>query len=315
MSESYFHTRLKNFELPLTRAAYSDRTAWLMCEMSALAYLPFEVKGTIEDAVLEKKYQPPEKTSLSEYLQKAGFELVETFNLNETQAFLAKRESDKTAVLAFRGTEANKWKDVKTDIKAWTKNSDDGTKIHSGFADAFNHVKFAVDSAISNSCQGYSLYITGHSLGGALAIIAAKELEKTTTKIAACYTFGSPRVGNEEFNEKIKAPVYRVVNAADGVPLVPPSKWMAGVFIFVLRSDYLKNNFSGYTHYGDMRYLTACNSSMSNLKLLENPGFLDRFFKRWRRAMRKGWLIFGKDHGIAQYRKKLRHYAEQRNLS
>ena len=56
---------------------------------------------------------------------------------------------------------------------------------------------------------------------GALAIIAAKRLERDT--LAACYTFGSPRVGNLEFAEEIRAPIYRVVDAADGVPRVPPS--------------------------------------------------------------------------------------------
>ena len=365
MANNYFKNPIKGFELPITRAAYSDRTAWIMAEMSAIAYIRFEgeeilqeqiyaitksikraykikslftkkkgesvlkkitelenkLKKYIDEKTLEKKFQPPAKTSLEKYLEEAKFKLIETFNLNDTQAFLASREDDKTAVLAFRGTEASQWGDVKTDIKAWTKNSADGTKIHTGFADAFEPVEEGIKTAVLNSCKEHSLYITGHSLGGALAIIATEKLEKTGVKIAACYTFGSPRVGNQEFGEKIKAPVYRLVNAADGVPRIPPSGEVMRLIIFILGftrvlkpfAHLLQKKFSGYKHYGDMRYLTACNSEMSNLKLLENPGWIDRsrrFFRRW---MTHNLFISGKDHGIDHYRNKLHHYAEQRN--
>ena len=336
MANNYFQNPIKNFELPITRAAYSDRTAWIMAEMSAIAYIRFEdeeslqkqiyaitksikraykinylftkkngkpvlkkitelenkLKKYINKKILKKKFQHPAKISLKKYLKKAGFKLIEIFNLNDTQAFLASREDDKTAVLAFRGTEANQWGDVKTDIKAWTKNSADGIKVHAGFADAFNYVEAEIKTAVLKSCKKHSLYITGHSLGGALAIIAAEKLEKTGVKIAACYTFGSPRVGNQELGEKIKAPVYRLVNAADGVPRIL---------------------LIGYKHYGDMRYLTACNSEMSNLKLLENPNLLDgglRFVLRW---IKHCPSISGKDHRIDDYRNKLHHYAKQRN--
>ena len=74
---------------PIKRAAYSDRTAWLMAGMSQISYLMFENS----DAEL--------KTALLE----ASFELVRFFNCDGTQSFLAKRENDKIAVLAFRGTQ------------------------------------------------------------------------------------------------------------------------------------------------------------------------------------------------------------------
>ena len=174
MANNYFKNPIKGFELPLTRAAYSDRTAWIMAEMSAIAYIRFEGENTLQERIdaitknikraykikslftkkksesvlkkitelesklkeyidektLERKFQPPAEISLKKYLEQVRFKLIKTFNLNDTQAFLASREDDKTAVLAFRGTEASQWEDVKTDIKAWTKNSADGTKIH-----------------------------------------------------------------------------------------------------------------------------------------------------------------------------------------
>ena len=295
-----FKTDTLAFELPLTRAAYSDRTAWLMAEMSALAYEKFEgelsLKQEINNITPETKFVGEAQINLNRRLESANFSLVRTFNLDDTQAFLATRTKDKIAILAFRGTEANKWKDVQTDIKIWTKKSSDGTKVHSGFATAYSVVESAVRDAVSHHCGGYALYITGHSLGGALAVIAAKELEeKANTTIAACYTFGSPRVGNEELGEKIKAPVYRVVNAADGVPRVPLM------------------SIGSYIHFGDLRYLTACSVNMNDLKLLENPSLPKRVVRLWRRWLAHGPIISGKDHGIDHYRNKLRHYAKQRN--
>ena len=75
------------------------------------------------------------------------------------------------------------------------------------------------------------IYSTGHSLGGALALIASAALGGTSglgDRIAAVYTFGAPRVGQSNFLEIIvKAPHYRVINSGDVVPLVPPN-WLLG---------------------------------------------------------------------------------------
>ena len=62
-------------------------------------------------------------------------------------------------------------------------------------------------------------YITGHSLGGALAQIAAAALDRDN--LAACYTFGSPRVGTAGFDEQVKCPHYRVINNWDLIPGLP----------------------------------------------------------------------------------------------
>lgn len=55
-------------------------------------------------------------------------------------------------------------------------------------------------------------------------------------EIAACYTFGSPRVGDRSFDGYVKPPHYRVVNPFDAVPLVP-------------------FRFMRYSHGGDPRYI------------------------------------------------------------
>jgi len=66
--------------------------------------------------------------------------------------------------------------------------------------------------------------------------------------IAACYTFGSPRVGTSKFDRLVKCPHYRVVNSWDLVPGVPPP-W-----------------FNGYCHTGDPRLLTPRSAGQEALR-------------------------------------------------
>jgi alpha-beta hydrolase superfamily lysophospholipase len=67
------------------------------------------------------------------------------------------------------------------------------------------------------------LFLTGHSLGGALATLAASRWPAR-----ACYTFGAPRVGDGAFARTLRAPLYRVVNGQDVVPRVPPASDLLG---------------------------------------------------------------------------------------
>ncbi|CAJ0596871.1 unnamed protein product [Cylicocyclus nassatus] len=77
----------------------------------------------------------------------------------------------------------------------------------------------------------YEIWITGHSLGGALASLAASYLvEKRfapSSKIKLM-TFGQPRTGDEEFADRFNKTIdyaFRVIHANDGVPHVPPEKF------------------------------------------------------------------------------------------
>ena len=322
---------------PIARAAYSDRTAWLMAEMSRLAYEKFEGDAALFDdlasrlaplqdhdrikrevATFVKDYLAAKGSGLeilNASLAQAGFELVATFNNGGTQAFLAKREADRAAVLAFRGTEKEA-EDIKTDLNARFYRRG-GVKVHDGFRQAFAYVEPMIKGKV-DTLSGYKLYITGHSLGGALALVAARVL--STDNVAACYTFGSPKVGNSELGDDIKIPIYRVVNAADLVPRVPPT-WLIEFFIFLVGwfpVPYIRGwlvrfleNFRGYSHHGDMRYLTAGKDDFSDLRLISNPELPERV--RWLLQRLSMDLKAGfSDHSIAGYCAKLETYALKR---
>jgi len=264
-----FHAEKELLSPPLNRVAYSDRTAWIMAVLAKLVYIPFEES---EDEYARLKYN----------LESGGFELINTFSKGSTQAMLVKNES--FAVLAFRGTEPKKIGDVITDIRVYKDSTKEG-KVHAGFQEAYEAVAAEIENSLIK--DEWPLYITGHSLGAALATVATQNLELKLKKlmISACYTFGSPRVGNRQYEKNIKAPFYRLVNSTDVVTLMPSI---------------------GYTHVGDARFLSR-------------SGDLYRTIPFFRRGWEMLLTLFAPlrwvaCHSMDQYCQKLEDYAAQRNI-
>ena len=56
-----------------------------------------------------------------------------------------------------------------------------------------------------------------------------------STQLAGCYTFGAPRVGDDGRLGCFKTPIYRIVNATDPVPIVPPSGSFISAFKHLFR--------------------------------------------------------------------------------
>jgi predicted lipase len=185
-------------EVPTTRAAYSDRVAWLMANFSKMAY---------DDA-----------RRVQDGLGRIGYRYLRFIPRQGTECFLG--EGPELAVLSFRGTEPTRLKDILTDLDCDFNKDDRGTVLHDGFLKAYNAVKEEILATLERLTK--PLYVTGHSLGGALASIAAYSLESQGRPVAACYTYGSPRVGDGNFARTLeKTPVYRLVNSTDVVPRVP----------------------------------------------------------------------------------------------
>lgn len=339
-------------KVPSYRQAYSDRTAFVMACMSELAYIRFNplLRGisldylmkkmsTLEGSINLKKVESigiknklknvldlvsydheQEKEGLIQELGSIKYKLIETFDSDGTQAILV--ANDEHAVLAFRGTEATSIKDIKSDAKATTKGDDSGGKIHSGFEEAYQKVAFDIEKALDTKpVKDKSLFITGHSLGGALATIAAKKITHRAGN-AACYTYGSPRVGDKEWIANIKTPMYRLVNAADCVTMLPPSTvvinsigWVFG-FLPIIGKPFrawVLSNFDGYLHGGDMKYLTNCAAgNYKEVKLLYAVSWIYRM--KAFIVKKLPWKKMLSDHSISVYRKKLLIIAKQRNL-
>ena len=275
-ARAYFRESSQLLSPPVTRAAYSDRMAWILASMSQVAYDQFDIDVEARELFVAK-------------LEGGGFKLIKTFNSKETdtQAFLA--VSDDFAVLAFRGTEVAKKVDIETDAIAVKMSTLQG-EVHKGFAKAYASIEPDIEAQIK-VLQDIPLYITGHSLGAALATVCTQRLEHTPEfqeRIAACYTYGSPRVGDSHFDMDFKSPIYRVVNTTDIVTVVP---------LLAM----------GYVHVGDVRYLGRQPGDMKR-----GIPILRRIFYFLITLLRLFGPLVG-DHAISEYRRKLEAIAQKRN--
>lgn len=111
--------------------------------------------------------------------------------------------------------------DLKTDGLFLFKAAKVGGRVHSGFAAAFAQVSDRLDAILARRTRKQRLWLTGHSLGGALATLAAAHIGSEA--IDGLYTFGSPRVGDAAFTAVLPSRSHiRFVHRDDWVPQIPP---------------------------------------------------------------------------------------------
>ncbi len=191
-------------------------------ECARLAYIKAELGGS-------------ELAKLTAALAAVGFVRPAIFSDAATGArgYGAVRDDGK-ALLAFRGTQIDQIKDMLTDIAAvptpWTEA---GGNVHYGFARAMRSVVDQVRRWMQlESIQPAQLLVCGHSLGAALATLAASAFRP-----GMMVTIGSPRVGDAAFAQGIQPTLaVRIVDCSDVVAHLPPEG-------------------PHYTHVGDLWYI------------------------------------------------------------
>ena len=273
--------------VPTLRAAYSDRTSALMALFCELAHDTFVADQVLTDHA-PTATGVVARNELKRRLEAGGLRLVQVFN--KDQAFLAVREGY-FAVLAFRGTKGKELLDIDLNLRLVPLPGVPGVRVHCGFLDVFSRCKSEIEAAVNENVPSkLGLYITGHSLGGALAQLASSALNRDN--LAACYTFGSPRVGTGGFDEQVKCPHYRVINNWDLVPGLPLAL------------------FRGYRHNGDPRLLTPKTSFA--LRRDRYASSLYNIAAIVLVTLRTRKLLINDDHMIWNYRKRLEEIAAAR---
>lgn len=224
---------------------FSAINGWWLAEMSRLIYL----RGG-------RNCSGHEQTVRNRFLHRAGLEESWYYNGRYIQCAIIRSlpgRGEPFSVLVFRGTRrgvSNCLFLLNLLMAEWSS----GGKVHGGFKrvllNAWEHIHPELEAVSS------PIFYTGHSLGGALAVLAA-----TLAEPAAVYTFGCPRFANSEFVAKTKhLRIHRVVNPTDIVACIPP---LPGV-LHVGEPHLLK----------DVKPSGLLSSSSSSLSMWEAPAFL-----------------------------------------
>jgi hypothetical protein len=154
-----------------------------------------------------------------------------------------------------------------------------GGRVHSGFLKALDEAWPSIRSHVNrNSLGNRNLWLTGHSLGGAIAKLAGQRLFEENCPPSGIYTFGAPKVGDEAFAIAFQPPLFRVENRHEIVPFLPISKWLSEMM-----SEFLKEveltSLSGFLTNEDFRAVGVCKWIKTDGTIV-NPSFIDEF-QRW----------------------------------
>ncbi|WP_020567558.1 lipase family protein [Neolewinella persica] len=142
----------------------------------------------------------------------------------DTQSFVVAK--DNHIVVCFRGTGSGQ--DWIVDAKLLKTSSIDGKgRVHRGFKSALDSVWDRIAMTLSTFDDNKKVYFTGHSLGAALAQLAAyRQAISGPNKVGGVYVYGSPRVGNRDYKAAydglLQDKTFLHINNTDLVPQVPP---------------------------------------------------------------------------------------------
>ncbi|KGP74086.1 lipase family protein [Pontibacillus yanchengensis] len=228
---------------------YHKQLALFLLKMCELSYVQFKQGG---DFTIPK-----------------GFKLVKSFKAHTLQSeewFGFIIESEHSVVIAFRGT--NTEPDWIADALVFQHPypyADKGGLVHNGFLSIYESCRDDIFQAYQHISPHKELYITGHSLGGALATLHALDAKRNApfAKVVM-YNYASPRVGNEEFTKAYSFSVplsIRFANMHDLVTQLPPTiiycpftkqLWhyshIRSPIEFSLQTDTIKGNHSLTTY-------------------------------------------------------------------
>ena len=203
-SQDYFSLRNQPQVQPEPKAEYSPANALLLAELSRWVY-----NADKEDI----RTHPAEIPHHNPYLHIAKLEEVQLFALDSAQASIVRTLDKSCHILVFRGT--SKMQDWMANLSASAKRWGTQGMVHQGFMESFTPLWEQLEPVLKKIDT--PILYTGHSLGAAHATLAASLLPPTVL-----YTYGSPRVGDEEFASRLKdVQAFRIVNGQDIVPALP----------------------------------------------------------------------------------------------
>lgn len=145
-----------------------------------------------------------------------------TLPMSATRAIAAQR--DGATIIAFAGTDPLNLLNWVSDLYLGHPKAD----VHEGFLDAAASVWPKIVGLVQDANErGRRLFLTGHSLGAAIAVVVAdRAAREKGLQSAEIFVYGAPRVGRAEFVKRYRfgSTTYRFVHGRDIVPTVPPTE-------------------------------------------------------------------------------------------
>ncbi|HPT57178.1 MAG TPA: lipase family protein [Casimicrobium sp.] len=203
-------------------------------------------------------------------------------------------------IVAIRGTDPTLVGDIFTDaLIGFGVPGPTGSTVHTGFSRTWRSLQNQIDRRLPpNSLVGTSVHCIGHSLGGALATLAADHLSARGAHVKL-YTFGCPRVGMIDFTTALTKRVgadnmFRVYHPADPVPMMPVFPFThapAGQIGYALACGS-NERFRGEAHKMKTSYIPGV-SNMSYAALARNGAqtLSDRQIESWLKKVKAGGWI------------------------
>jgi hypothetical protein len=204
--------------------------------MSKFSEIPWQVARTL--AEISKVTYDDDEDQISA-IKKLGATAVRPITKGLSHGIVA--SDDKVVVIGFRGTKVAA--DWLTNTAIVGRHVGDG-KIHRGFFQVVDAIYQEVfDEAIRQGAKEKKVWITGHSLGGAMAVVFAHR-GSTESELApeGIVTFGQPLAVSgslaQFFLDKFDTRYIRFVNSWDAVPRLLPNYRHAGCRVYMKEGGY-----------------------------------------------------------------------------
>lgn len=185
-------------------------------------------------------YQDSEPLSIT--LKKFGLTADASVFPDESMYAVVASNND-TVVVAFRGTNPDEIADWFVNINVVSTVVTNG-RVHSGFYRSTKSLLTDIVGAVkTHKGESKKVWITGHSLGGAMALVFAYEcLVDGRIKPAGVVTFGQPMLVDSKLahflNEKLDGKYLRFVHGGDAVPRMVPTYSHCGNCVWFVGNDY-----------------------------------------------------------------------------
>ncbi len=201
---------------------HSWANTYLLAMASSYAY-----RGRVQDLPGEsfaEKFQHP--------YGRLGLEVrafIQSDGDDDTDTQVLVLGNDQILLVVFCGSEGHDagaaMRDWLTDAKFWPLELE-GARIHRGFHYALESIWDDLDAAVAEPLEeGLSLWLTGHSQGGALANLAAYRWHREQVPVAGVYTFAAPKIGDAafvaDFQQRLGSRSQQWSTTLDPVPRVP----------------------------------------------------------------------------------------------